>query len=370
MLLGRGSYGEVSVRDGKAVKKFSKRRHLIQEFTALKYLEDCNYVVHSKGVDFENLELYMELYDCSLRKWLEDNEEERSNKLIIIRDILLGLVELHDRELAHGDLKPGNVLIRKTPLKAVLGDCGFVSVAKYAKVEKTAPTYRDPNVGHDSGHDMYSFGMCLLEMVGEVRLNRPPKSYEELQILIANKIKDKKHKKILSCLLGGDKSKRPTARDVLIDMFDIDPKKWHLKYSPSIYSSSEYTSRKKITSKYPRVIPTISHEHKTFIAHTMKNLGKKFGINRTKKGFGAVWAFVENNEIDFEKYPIYIGVTLMVLCSLFGSNKFYGGDDIKELTNGKSTISDIYYVLTEILQDKTYVNLLLYPDPHKKNIST
>jgi hypothetical protein len=38
MILGSGSYGQVIVRDGKAVKKFSKLSHLIQEYMALKYL--------------------------------------------------------------------------------------------------------------------------------------------------------------------------------------------------------------------------------------------------------------------------------------------------------------------------------------------
>lgn len=369
MLLGKGSYGEVTIRDGKAVKKFVKWRHLIQEYTALKYLEDCDYIVKTKGVDFENLELYMELYDCSLRGWLGENVTERKRDeekiLYIIRCILMGLVELHDRGLAHGDLKPGNVLVRKSPIKAVLGDCGFVSVSKYAKVERTALTYRDPIIDKDLSHDMYSFGMCLLEMVGEIRLNRPPKSYDELQILIKNKVKDKKYKSILLSLLNGDKAKRPTAREILYSVYKVDPDRWTITYTPSIYGSSAYTSRNSANIKYPRVTGDIPEEHKKYIVCTMKSLGAKYCINRTKKGYGAVWSYIENNRVIYEKYPIHIGVTLMILCSLFGSKKFFGGDDIKELCGGNININMIYIVLRDLLHDKTFVKLLLYPDPHK-----
>jgi hypothetical protein len=55
-------------------------------------------VVHVEGVDFNNLELYMELYDGSLRKWLEDTRVFQKKNITysdifkILHDILLGLV--------------------------------------------------------------------------------------------------------------------------------------------------------------------------------------------------------------------------------------------------------------------------------------
>ena len=58
IFLGQGSYGKVMLKDGCAVKKFKKLSHLIQEFTALKYLQDCKYVVHTKSVDSKNNRVY------------------------------------------------------------------------------------------------------------------------------------------------------------------------------------------------------------------------------------------------------------------------------------------------------------------------
>ena len=104
MFLGKGSYGEVTVKNGVAVKKFIKLSHLIQEYMALYYLRDCKHIVRVVDVNFEDLELSMELYDYSLRKYLEDNDKPEVMK--ILHGILLGLVELHDRGLVHGDIKP------------------------------------------------------------------------------------------------------------------------------------------------------------------------------------------------------------------------------------------------------------------------
>ena len=165
--LGHGSYGEVFKVDGKAVKSFSKVSHLIQEYVALKYLENCKYIVHTSGLDLQELKLYMVLYDSSLRKWIEDSKKDRDGVLFeeiikIIHDILLGLIELHDRSLAHGDLKPSNILVRNNPLGAVLGDCGFVSIAKYAKVERTAAIYRDPVIDEDVPSPPYVPGVLLV----------------------------------------------------------------------------------------------------------------------------------------------------------------------------------------------------------------
>ena len=80
--LGQGSYGEVVARNGQAVKKFSKLSHLVQEYVALRYLQDCQYVVRPISIDVDSLELSMELYDCSLRRWLEDNRCRDHSNLV------------------------------------------------------------------------------------------------------------------------------------------------------------------------------------------------------------------------------------------------------------------------------------------------
>src|SRR5579872_5242708 len=90
-----------------------KMAHLIQEYMAGVYLSDASHVVRIKSVDFKKLELSMELHDMSLRGWLEKNDNNPcfETRMGILKDIVIGLVELHERGLVHGDLKPGNILV-------------------------------------------------------------------------------------------------------------------------------------------------------------------------------------------------------------------------------------------------------------------
>jgi serine/threonine protein kinase len=346
-IIGKGSYGEVTIRDGKAVKKFTKLSHLIQEHTALNYLKDCQYIVKSAGVNFGKLELYMDLYDCSLRNWLEDNEmADRHELMKITHDIIYGLVELHDRCLAHADLKPGNILVRKHPLGAVLGDCGFVSIAKYAKVDRTAAIYRDINIEFTQKHDIFSLGICLLEIHGNIRLNRQPKTYDELKDVINNKIKDELLNKIIYNCLREDKSGRPSAETLLYRLFKERPTVW---LKPSLIPIKSDCNN------------NISKTNRLAIRAVMKEASKQFGIYRTKKGFGAILTYIESHEIDPQIYDLYSAITLMILSALFGSSGFNERSVIK-LCDEKYNIHTIHKILNELLSDYVFISMLLYPD--------
>ena len=359
MILGAGSYGQVSVRDGKAVKKFSKLSHLIQEYMALRYLDDCNYVVHSKGVDFGNLELYMELYDGSLRKWLEDkaltratNDINHEDIMKILHDVLVGLVELHDRELAHGDLKPGNILVKNNPLKAVLGDCGFVSIAKYAKVDRTAAIYRDPIVSHDSSHDMFSFGICFLEMIAGIKINRQG-TYDELKHVVRDKIQNPEYRKIIYNLVHEDKNRRPTARTLLYRMFKETPAEW---IKPVLIESDQSKS----ATGRSRIAISVFLDDRNYIRRLMKVTAYKFEINRGKKGFGALISYIGNHKIEASLYKIYTAVTLMILSSIFGKSGFRE-NEVLDLCERKYNLNTVYNILDDMLSDHIFLNLLLSP---------
>jgi serine/threonine protein kinase len=353
-ILGQGSYGQVSVRNGMAIKKFSKLSHLIQEYLALKYLSDCSYVVHCTGVDFARLEMAMELYDGSLRHWIDKQNNTggllESSVMAILRDILLGLCELHDRELAHGDLKPGNVLVSNNPMKVVLGDCGFVSVAKYAKVERTAPVYRDPVVTHEWTHDMYSFGICFLEMLAGIKINRQA-SYSELKDIVQTKIKNSEYRKIIYNLLHEDKARRPTARYLLQRLYDLDPPKWK---RPEIKVPS------RAHGDSLRVVLSISPEDCNDIRRTIKTYARNYKINRGKKSYGALVSFIENNNIERKHYFLYTAVTLMIISSMFGESGFRDVEALKLCGSGYNN-SDIYSALEHLLSDATFINILLLP---------
>ena len=55
--LGKGSYGMVVVQDGSAVKKFKKLSHLVQEYAAMRYLENTGVTVRAEGINFRQKKL-------------------------------------------------------------------------------------------------------------------------------------------------------------------------------------------------------------------------------------------------------------------------------------------------------------------------
>lgn len=353
-MLGQGSYGQVTKRNGKAVKKFAKLSHLIQEYIALKYLHECNYVVHTTGCDTNGLELSMELYDTSLRKWLdaanannglrETNPSKFKSSIdTVLSDVLCGLIELHDRNLAHGDIKPGNILVRKEPIKAVLGDCGFVSIAKYSKTERTAAVYRDPIVGHDTSHDMFSFGIILLEVYGNIKINRQA-SYKELRKAITDKIVRGTHKDLLLRLLHENKEERPTAKETLNILFNRS-------FSTNVDFSTTDGNSAKLASE---------NVHKK-----MKLLSRNYNLNRGKKGLNALIAYLIAHNIPEKDHLKYMCVTLMILSACFGKQGFRENEAMLNcVVDGNRhvlTESQIHEILNKLMNNDVFIKSLMTP---------
>jgi len=341
LILGKGAYGEVFLKDGNAVKKFDGLRHITQEYAALKYLSNCQHIVNVKNVNFENLQIEMELYDCNLKKWLSNNKKidiESRNK--IIHDILYGLIELHDRGLCHGDLKPGNILIKNDPLKAVLGDCGFVTISKYTKTNLTTKNYRDPVYERTSAHDMFSFGICLYELITNRRLFYK-NSYDEYKKIVKKFVENSFYYEIISSLLDEDKLKRPTSKELMSKLFD-----------------------KKIDTFVPKDIKkydeNISNIEEDMIREIIKVLGHQNKINRCNQGCIAILNFLNKYTIEIDYYTIYTLITLMILSSVFGKPGFNEEKCFLLCSSCKNiTKQKFYEILYELLNDVDYISILL-----------
>jgi serine/threonine protein kinase len=354
--LGEGSYGQVTLGDGKAIKTFTKLSHLIQEYTALQYLKDCNYVVHAVGVDYEALQIHMELYDCSMRIWLYEHARvgiPHRTIMSAIFGILMGLIELHDRGLAHGDIKPGNILVKRSPLKVVLGDCGFVSVAKYAKVERTAVVYRDPDVSHDQSHDMFSLGICLLEIFGQTKFifaENEKHNYHNLKAEVFAKITDPYLRKIIYNLLHEDKSRRPSARDLMYRLFSKNPIPWEPPITPLSHKGPNS----------PKIGLIINLKERLRLREFIKTNARIYKINRPKKGFGVLLYYLETHKIAPEQYTYYAGTILMIMSSIFGRSGFRLEQLLEVCGPGPNTA--IYTILDQLLRDQVLINILLSPE--------
>lgn len=296
MELGRGAYGSVVKEGNKAVKSFKKMSHLVQEWIAGYYLRDCPYTVSPSSFDLNKLTLTMDLFDTSLRKFIESGEMTETDKKLIIRDILLGLNYIHQLGLVHGDLKPGNILVKRYPFKVVLGDLGFVSLRPFAKVERTAATYRDKEPRHSPDHDMYSLGIIMLELHGDIRVHRQV-DYKEIKTMVKEFISDAKMGKLIRRLTH--KKARPSAFEVLTELYDSSP----LIDLPILKGKDVLLGQKTL-------VPW------------MKEVAQRHAIQRAKRGYKAVTRYLFSNSIKEEKWQLHAAAAIIILSSVFGLSGF------------------------------------------------
>jgi len=329
--IGKGAYGTLVINKGHAQKKFQKVVHVIQEYAALKYLDDCLHIVHGKGVNYEKKELQMELYEMSLRVWMNNHKCCMECVYQIIHDILCGLVEIQDRGLSHSDIKPGNILIKLNPLKAVLADLGFVSLAKYSKQQRTAPNYHEQNIVNDQKHDMYSFGLCFMELIYGIK---PVVShtYDDYSRLIDKKV-DKNHQDLIKRLMSQHRHKRPLAREVLSILFNETP----LMFIRFKHDYSQYDD--------------CYHLHDLIKMHC-----KKLNINRGIYGYQALLMYLNKHKEHEKIIPYYICALIIILASVFSQKT----PSLTDITM-QCQVQDhrkIYHALHKLTNDNLFLKCL------------
>ena len=212
-LLGNGSYGVVYLARHLMMDRlfafkilqseFSEDRETINEFfreskTAAK-LEHPNVVQAIKaGRTPEGICYFvMEYVEGSSVEEIRTNEPELLS-LELLLDLSIQLADaLHyawtSRKIIHRDIKPGNLLVRRSDKKLKLADLGLAGVGSGAAPGEivATPLYMAPEVAAGRGSsqvtsDIYSFGITFFELSSGV----PPfaGTIEELQIAHLEKI--------------------------------------------------------------------------------------------------------------------------------------------------------------------------------------
>jgi WNK lysine deficient protein kinase len=141
--------------------------------------------------------------------------------------ILKGLEYLHENQIIHGDIKLENIFICGETSQICIGDFGL-SINKSQTNTKSClgtPEMMAPEIysgEYDESIDIYAFGMCLLEMYTMEKpyyeCNNICQIYKRVTNgilpLSIEKVYNLEIKNLIIQLLG-DKTKRPTAKDLL-----------------------------------------------------------------------------------------------------------------------------------------------------------
>jgi len=149
------------------------------------------------------------------------------------KQIVEGLLYLHEKEIIHRDLKCDNIFINVQQSKIKIGDLGMATTTSSFKFavsvigtpEFMAPEMFDENYGNSV--DIYAFGMCVLEMAtGEFPYAECTTPIQIIRKVMDGKlpeavenITDTKLKEFIKMCINHSAEARPTAKELMTSTF-------------------------------------------------------------------------------------------------------------------------------------------------------
>lgn len=246
--IGKGHFGSVVKWQNKLdgieyAIKITERQHpkkrlnmfeALQEAYALSALSvSCEnpYIVrYYRGwIEDEQLYIQMELWDCSLYDQFINRKLTEKEILKVLRDVSLGLKELHERGIVHLDLKLENILVGSSG-KYKLGDLGLSRLIDKLKSDVPEGDARylamellnnDPNATLPDLRkcDVFSLGILGYELMEGKRVAQNGDQWHDLRedrinFTYPEEFSERTRQMIVT-MLSSDPSKRPSINELL-----------------------------------------------------------------------------------------------------------------------------------------------------------
>ena len=234
--LDRHSGIEVAWNDVSLDIKKEEKKLILNEISILENISgECPHIMKLYDVWYEkktNSIIYItELGNYTLNSYIvKIGDLQKSVIKNWTQQILLALNYLHSNNIIHRDIKTTNIFVNSMTGNILLGDFG--SARKFDRSCKTVvgtPIYMAGEVysgDYDEKVDIYSFGLCLIEMItGEIAY----KEYLSVPIFISciitklpnalEKVLDEDAKKLILRCIDQKPENRPSAIEILRDKY-------------------------------------------------------------------------------------------------------------------------------------------------------
>ncbi|XP_054271018.1 serine/threonine-protein kinase polo [Macrosteles quadrilineatus] len=222
----------------KLLAKNNQKEKMVQEIEIHKSLKHRNVVGFHSFFDDENF-VYIVLELCRKRSMMELHRRRKTltepEVRYFMKQILEGVLYLHNRGIIHRDLKLGNLFINDD-VEVKIGDFGLAAKIEYSGQRKKTlcgtPNYIAPEILNKKGHsfevDVWSIGCIMYTLL----VGKPPfetstlkETYSRIkrcEYRLPSNIAKRPAGALINAMLQSEPDKRPTIKQILASEFMVE----------------------------------------------------------------------------------------------------------------------------------------------------
>lgn len=373
--IGRGTYGAVwNVDDKVAIKSFERTGSFITECATCSIMRGRDNVIQYIKFDIENREIHYPLYDQNLDQWRRRNNPDntaRTYKQIMccLRQVTVGLINIHENDYVHYDLKPHNILVTVDPdnydnIDVVIADLGLMQTNGFSKSMYCTEVYRECVPPTTYRHDIFSLGVIFIRLLANVRITKVISHNYDILHQWAVKIGEMYHNPLLttviSSMVNRNEVERPITRTILQML-------WADEFYPRIG-----VMRKCRTTDRNNIQQTVEEECNALI--------EKYSIATPDRYLYATQYYCASRKLKKEDVKKYCLASLYITAAIFNTNKKKAKGQKREFAihvyclneEGKPIVRGGKYVVLDrasregyadivhaMLESRTYLHIIL-----------